>query len=41
MLYLILTWSKAKYCVRELLEAPERPTTHTVRDQYFITLQRY
>ena len=41
MPYLILTWSKGKYGVRELLEAPERPTTYTVRYQYFITLQRY
>ena len=41
MPYLILSWAKGNYGVRDLLEAPKRPTVHAVRYQYFIVIQRH
>jgi hypothetical protein len=41
MPYLILTWAKGKYGVRDLLEAPKRSTIYPVRYQYFIVIQRH
>jgi Methyltransferase domain len=40
MPYLILTWARGKYWVRELLETPRRPTAFEVRYQYFVIIQR-
>jgi hypothetical protein len=41
MPYLILTWGKGNYGVRDLLEAPKHPTTFAVRYEYFIVIQRH
>ena len=39
MPYLILTWGKGKYGVRELLKAPSKPASHEYL--YFIVVQRF
>jgi hypothetical protein len=41
MPYLILTWAKGKYSIRDLLDAPSRPTTYAVRYLHFIAIQRH
>ena len=41
MPYLILTWAKGKFGIRDMLEAPVRPAIYDVRYQYFIVIQRH
>jgi hypothetical protein len=41
MPYLILTWAKGKYGIRDLLPAPKLPSAYEARYQYLIVIQRH